>query len=1535
MSPASHTVHMPTRLLIRGSAGFTRGRIAAIVKEKNERMINSSWKGALGAALSVGLIASPMIALPAGAVETPPATASVTGDGVIINEAYVTGGSAGTPFVNKYIELYNPTDSAVSLDGWSLQYRAPASTATPGPTALRGTIPAKGYFLVQGNSNGTAGAALPTPDLATSFTPGAGGGVIVLSNQAASVGVLPIGTIAGTPGVVDALGYGNATAFEGAAATAPGSGSTRSANRTGFADTDDNRADFTLQDPTPTNSGATPGGPTPTPTPTPTPPPAPTPGAVTPIRDIQGTGTATPVSGATVTTRGKVTAAYPTGGFAGFYIQTAGSSATADQTASDALFVYSPATVGSVAVGDYVEVTGVAGEFFNLTQLTVAAGGTVELTEPAEEPKASAIALPATEAAREASEGMLFQPADTFTVADNYTVNQYGELTLAAGTESLLQPTDVARPGTPENAAVIADNAARSIRLDDGASTNFFNQANRGKVLPYLTASQPVRVGYTAGFTSPVVLDYRNSAWKFQPLAELDGASPEGVQPVQFAGERPTAPQPVGGEVKIASFNVLNYFPTTGEDLAGCTYFTDRAGNPITINGGCDARGAADRENFERQEAKIVAAITALDADVVTLMEIENSARFGKDRDSALATLVAALNETSPDTWDYVRSPQALPALADEDFIRTALIYKKAVAEPVGESVILNDTVAFSNARKPLAQAFKPVGGTAAETFLAIVNHFKSKGSGPSSGANADSGDGQGAWNASRVTQATALVDFADSMKASAKTDKVFLTGDFNSYTQEDPMQVLYNAGYVNQGEKDDSYSYVFSGLSGSLDHILASTTADATVSGVDTWNINSVESVALEYSRFNNNVTDYYRADPYRASDHDPVIVGLDLATADTTAELNLLNINDFHGRIDANTVRFAGTVEKLRAEFGEDKTAFLSAGDNIGASLFASALQDDKPTIDILNALELKASAVGNHEFDRGFADLTGRVAEAADFPYLGANVYTKGTSEPALDEYSIHTVDGIDVAVIGVVTEETASLVSPGGIENIDFGDPVEAVNRVAGEIEEQDLADVIVAEYHDGAGDGVVEGATIEQEIAAGGSFARIVNDTTPLVDAIFTGHTHKQYAWDAPIPGAAGETRPILQTGSYGEFIGQITLTVDTATGDVASYTARNVARTTDADAALVSAFPRVAEVKTIVDAALAQAAVIGNQPVGSVTKDITTAFTGTARDDRASESTLGNLVADSLRASLSPAERGGAQIGVVNPGGLRNELYYAPDGVVTFAEANAVLPFVNDLWTTTLTGAEFKAMLEQQWQPDGSSRSFLALGLSDNVSVTYDSALARGSRITSVLIDGAPLDPAKDYRIGTFSFLAQGGDNFTVFREGADTRESGLVDRDAWIDYIRANSPLSPSFDRRSVQVQGAPTTVKAGAAVSFTVSKLDLTSLGSPVNTTLAASFVATDGRTAQLGSVPVTGGSATVNLTIPTTVSGQGRIILTAAPSATTVNLPVTVEATTPTQPPKPTCVKPTPPTQLWNIGGWIRYAVHLTIYYRCLGR
>lgn len=646
----------------------------------------------------------------------------------------------------------------------------------------------------------------------------------------------------------------------------------------------------------------------------------------------------------------------------------------------------------------------------------------------------------------------------------------------------------------------------------------------------------------------------------------------------------------------------------------------------------------------------------------------------------------------------------------------------------------------------------------------------------------------------------------------------------------------------------------------------------------------------------------------------------------------LNLLNINDFHGRIDENTVAVAGTIEQLRSIAGAENTLLLSAGDNIGASLFASATAEDRPTIDVLNALGLAASAVGNHEFDRGFADLRDRVDPAAQFPYLGANVYTAGTKTPVLQEYALLQAAGLTVGVIGTVTQETPSLVSPGGIAGLDFGDPVEAVNRVAAQLSDGDPsngeADVIIAEYHEGSADGVAEGATLEQEIAAGGAFARIVTETAPSVDVIFTGHTHKEYAWDAPLPG--GGTRPVLQTGSYGANLGQVRLWVDPATGAVRSYDARNVPRTTSSGTSLVAAFPRVAAVKQIVDDALATAAVVGGRTVGSVTSDITTAFTGGSyvggvwsggtRDNRAAQSTLGNLVADSLVASLSDSSRGGAEIGLVNPGGLRNELLYNGDGVITYAEANAVLPFVNNLWTTTLTGAQVKKVLEEQWQRDKAgkvpSRSYLQLGVSRNVFYTYDAARAEGDRITGIWINGEPIDPSRDYRVGSFSFLIQGGDNFHTLAQGSATRDSGLIDRDAWIDYIAANSPLSPDYVSRSAQVSGVPATAERGQSITAAISGVNLTSLGAPSNTTALVSIA---GSAAILDPVTMAEGAMTASVTVPQDAPASTALVINLEPSGTTIRVPLTVPRVVEPTPTSEPSLEPTPtPTQTGSSPG-----------------
>lgn len=1506
------------------------------------------WKTALGTALSAGLIAAPLTAVPAAALEASPAAAGTSP--VVISEAYLSGGSAGAAYKNKFVELYNTSDAPVTLDGWSIQYRSATGAAAPSTTAaLAGSIPAKGYYLLKGGSNGTAGLDLPAADAtAAGFNPAGAGGTIVLAKQATALGELATGSVVEPANVADLLGYGTSNTFETRAATPPsGNTDVKSMNRNGGTDSNTNAADFTLNatiTPKAANGVADPG---------PVDPGPGTPPAAKTIAEIQGTGTASPLAGTAVTTRGKVTAAFPTGGFAGFYLQTPGTGGDltpANHTSSDAIFVYAPSAVASVQIGDYVEVTGDVAEYYGMTQLNVAAAaGVTKLTDAAPEVKPTGFSLPADEAFRESLEGMLLTPQGPVTVADNFSLNQYGEIGLAGGTTALEQPTAVAPYGSADYTATVAANAARGIKLDDGASTNFLKDAaTKAQTLPYLTTADHVRVGAPVTFKTNVVLSYANNSWKFQPLTQLTAENTDTVQPAGFGATRADAPAAVGGNLKLASFNVLNYFPTTGDQIPGCTFYTDRAGNPITVKGGCDVRGAANAENFKRQQDKIVAAIAKSGADVVTLMEVENSAQFGKNRDDALAKLVDALNIATPGIWDYVRTPANAPPLADEDMIRTAFIYKKAAAEPVGESIIHNDTIAFASARKPLAQVFKPVGAGDDKKFIAIANHFKSKGS---AATPDDTDKGQGASNLARTAQAKSLLAFSDELQKSKGTDKVFLIGDFNSYAKEDPINVLTAAGYVNQDEKaktadgNAKHSYLFGGLVGSLDHILASPAANAVVTGADIWNINSVESVALEYSRYNNNVTNYYAPDQFRASDHDPVVVGLNLLLTPASVELNFLGINDFHGRIDSNTVQFAGTIEKLRAAAAPGATAFLSAGDNIGASLFASAVAKDQPTIDVLNALELRTSAVGNHEFDGGWADLRDRVVAGgsnAKFPYLGANVYKKGTTEPALPEYTVLDMNGIKVAVIGTVTQEVPSLVTPSGIADLEFGDAVDAINRVAAKIKAGKLADVIIVENHDGAGSGAPEGATLEQEVAAGGPFAKMVQKVTPDVAAIFNGHTHKQYAWDAPVLDAAGQptgkTRPIVQTGNYGEFIGQIQLTVDTKTMAVTGYKAANVKRSTDPAADLVAAYPRVAAVKAIVDKAVADAAAIGNQPIGKVTADITTAFGGSpaVRDDRSSESTLGNLVADSLVDTLKAPELGGAEIGVVNPGGLRNELYYAPDGTITYAEANAVLPFVNNLWTTSLTGAQFKTLLEQQWQtnPDGTvpSRAYQQLGLSKNINYTYDAARAAGDRITAIRINGALINPAKSYRIGTFNFLATGGDNFRIFKEGTGTKDSGLVDRDAWIKYLQAHNPVSPDFARRSVAVVNTTAAeVKGGDAITLAVSKLDLTSLGSPANASLRAEFTDAAGTVTALGSIPVTAGAATVNVKVPAgAAAGTGTLVLTAVESGTVVKAAVNVAVSTPV-PPK--CAAPVPPTKWYDFAGWIKYTIAWVKYQKCL--
>ncbi|WP_239133504.1 ExeM/NucH family extracellular endonuclease [Rugosimonospora africana] len=657
---------------------------------------------------------------------------------------------------------------------------------------------------------------------------------------------------------------------------------------------------------------------------------------VVPIASIQGTNTDTsPYAGKTVTTEGVVTAAYATGGFNGFFLETggAGGASADDHTpgASDAVFVFGSTSAKQVTIGESVQVTGQVSEFQGETEIGSPTVTQLDTALPAVVPDQIPWSDLTTDVAKEAHEGELIAPQGDFTVSDNYDANWYGSFTLAAGDTPLRQPTDAGTAGSAGAQAAVADNAARMVTLDDGSSVNYSTSANQNTPLPWLTPTNPVSVGSKVTFHQPVILEYRFSLWNFQPTHQV---TDNGAAVATFSDTRTGNQQPanVGGGARLATFNVENYFPMTGEDyvakgLGTCTYYTDRQGNRIGVNtctgtdGSAGPRGAADDTNFARQQSKIVTGINRLGASIVSLEEIENSAKFGEPRDTALAGLVDALNTAAgSNVWAYVPSPSAdkLPPLADQDVIRTAFIYKPADVALVGASTVLTGDSGpgqpFSIAREPLAQGFKKAGATDKDAFLVVANHLKSKGADGSPLYPGDAEDtsspavDQGAFNETRVHQAQDMAAFASQTASSLGTDRVFLLGDFNAYTHEDPMQTLYGDGYTDLGSALDptEWTYSFNGLEGSLDHVLASPTARAMVTGADVWQINAQEAVAYAYSRYNYNAAQLFDGtDPFAASDHDPVVVGLNLPVTPTAPAWNASTVYN-----NGDTVTYQGST-------------------------------------------------------------------------------------------------------------------------------------------------------------------------------------------------------------------------------------------------------------------------------------------------------------------------------------------------------------------------------------------------------------------------------------------------------------------------------------------------------------------------------------------------------------------------------------------------------------------------------------------------
>ncbi|MGP6170856.1 ExeM/NucH family extracellular endonuclease [Microbacterium sp. A204] len=1396
-----------------------------------------------------------------GTLIASPAFAAADATGVVINEAYLSGGSAGAAFTNKFVELYNPTDADIVLDGMSLQYRSATGTGNFNSViALSGTIPAGGYFLVQGGSNGTAGAALPTPDQTSSLSPSGTTGTLALV-QGTSAAALTPGSIVSADGVVDLLGYGGSNTFETAPATAPANNQdVKSLNRADGVDTDDNSADFSL------SATITPQGTGTTDPEEPEEPEEPTEPVAVSIADVQGTGDATPLAGQTVTVEGIVTGDYRTGGYQGISIQTAGSGGDTDATpgASDGIFVYLNALAPELAIGDLVSVTGVAGENYGQTQISPSAVTDVTVvTAGVGAPAATALAETVVGADREAYENMLVAPAGTYRVASSHQLYNYGTLWLNPG-DLNVKSTEVTRPGA-EADAIVAANRADRVLLDDGYSVQVSNNAHPGEQ-PYFTEDVVVRNGDVVDFAEAgYVLQYGFDDWRLQPVIPIDDAS-DATYKAAFTTDNPrpqTAPE-VGGDVQVAAFNVFNYFTTMSED------------DPL-------ARGAKNQGFFDVQRSKIVTAINGLDADVVALMEIENSIHFGDGTaDVALADLVDGLNaDADAEVWDYVPTPEALLD-TETDVITSAIIYRKDAVTPVGDSAAQIDESVWGNAREPIAQTFDMDG----RIVSVVANHFKSK-----SGDGAEPADGQGHFNADRTAQAQSLREFTDELAETSGSEDVLLLGDFNAYAKEDPIDVFAQAGWTDLVPTNAAgqYTYTFDGELGSLDHAIASPSLAGSVTGTGVWGINSPEWSDRGYA--------FGAAEagtPFRSSDHDPVIVGI--SSEIPPVDIDIVTINDFHGRIEADGAAagaavLSGAVKSVRE--ANPNTVFAAAGDLIGASTFTSFINDDNPTIDALNAAGLEVSAAGNHEFDQGWEDLRDRVQQRADWEYISSNVFLTETGETALAPAWVKEMDGVRVGFIGAVTEELDSLVSPEGIADLEVRSIVDSVNTVADELTDGDAAngeaDVLVLLVHEGATSTDV--ASITPESALG----EIVAGVDDSVSAIVSAHTH--LAYNHVIDG-----RPVVSAGQYGENFGLMNLQVDPESKELLSITNEIKPLTkTEKDPVtgkdvITPLYDADGAVQAIVDAAKQEADVLGAEPVGNITGDFNRARQTDGSENRGGESTIGNFVADVQQWAT------GADLAIMNPGGIRANLTYAstgesdPDGNVTFREAATVQPFANTLVTLNLTGAQLKGVLEEQWQPEGASRPFLKLGLSEGLQYTYDPTAAAGERITSITLNGEPIDPAVSYLVAANSFLAAGGDNFATFAEGTSKADTGKIDLQSMVDWFDANGTAAPDLAQRAVGV-----TLSAADADGYSAGDevtIDLSSLafsgGDPVpgevTVSLGDTVLATGAVDPAVVDTTDEAGRASLAFTVPEGVFGE-QLLTVATAEGTSVQVPFTI--------------------------------------------
>lgn len=608
---------------------------------------------------------------------------------------------------------------------------------------------------------------------------------------------------------------------------------------------------------------------------------------VTLIGEVQGAGAETPIPGDPVDIEGTVVGDFQDGGFQGFYVQDGGDG---NGATSDGIFVFAPGGT-AVAAGDGVRVSGTAGENFGMTQVT--AGAISVCAAGGQLPPATPLELPVTD--HEPFEGMRVTFPQDLAILEYFNFGRFGEIAL--GTDRQYQPTATFEPGSPEAEELAASNLANRITLDDGRS----NQNPDPAIHPNgeeFTLDNLFRGGDLVT-NATGVLDYRFDLWRIQPTQGADFTA---------ANPRPALPE-VGGDLTVASFNVLNYFTTLG------------------------SRGADTPEEFERQESKIVAALAEMDADVVGLIEIENN------EDLALETLTEALNEeVGAGTYEFLATGKV-----GTDEITTAFIYQPAAVTPVGDFATLtsaDDPRFLDDFNRPtLAQTFQE--NASGESVVVAVNHLKSKGSDCLAVGDPEDPDGQGNCNGVRTDAAEAMGDWLAADPTGTGVAQTLIIGDLNSYDKEDPIVALQAAGFTDlllEHSGEDAYSYVFDGQLGYLDHALANEALAGMVTDATVWTINADEPSLIDYDMTFKAPPqqELFAPDAFRSSDHDPVLIGLTLAPEPVVVD-RIRGANRYE------------TSAEIVSAYGDVDTLFLASGQAFPDALSggAPAIRDDQPVL------------------------------------------------------------------------------------------------------------------------------------------------------------------------------------------------------------------------------------------------------------------------------------------------------------------------------------------------------------------------------------------------------------------------------------------------------------------------------------------------------------------------------------------------------------------------------------------------------------